>query len=557
MFSRKLLLTGLLFLITGFVSCTKKIDENVLAQIKDYSIDQVHFENAFKEYYYRTGRAIRPSNSTKLTILNAKFNNYVLATYAEDLELDKTEEAVQKREEIRRKVLNDEFLDQIILSDIQVNDQELTEYFIRFNTTLKASHLYAPDLKSAKNLSQRIKNGESFENLAKEVFQTAYLANNGGDIGRFTTDEMDIAFEEAAFEMRVGEISDPVPTAQGFSIIKLTDRFTKPILTKTEFANKKDQIESYVYNKKRELKTRQHLYDFAKELNINEEAFDWLWNYMNENYSEAISKSPEFLTNLSRDNNLASNNNFEFSLNDFADEYRFTPLSQINDIEGKEGFRAFIKGTALRSYLLKGAIKAGIHKQPLVQESIQETYLIFLAGKATEFLKETIKNTDAELKQTYIENKELFYKPLQVNLSRIVVDSESKAREVVEKFALGYDFIELVREYTILNEDLMTDGELGFETLHKYGSNGPDIAKIKIGELSKPINYMGNEYTVYKMNERDEARSLSFEEARESVDKFLTKKKLELLKASTIEDVKNEHNALIDIEKLNQFTIQI
>ena len=54
-----------------------------------------------------------------------------------------------------------------------------------------------------------------------------------------------------------------------------------------------------------------------------------------------------------------------------------------------------------------------------------------------------------------------------------------------------------------------------------------------------------------------EGRSLSFEEARESVDVLLTKKKLKLLKDNTIEDVKEKHNALIDIEKLNQVTIQI
>lgn len=557
MYINKILLIFLLALSMGALSCNNEVEEDILAQINDYSIDEIHFENAFKEYYYRTGQAITPSKSTKLSVLNAQFDNYVLATHAEDLGLDETERALQKREEIRRRVLNEEFLNQVILGDIKVTEKELTEYFVRFNTTLKASHLFAHDLESANELYRRLQNGETFEALAKEVFGTPYLANNGGDIGRFTTDEMDIAFEEAAFDLKIGEISKPVPTAQGFSIIKLTDRFTKPILTRTEFANKRAQIESYVYKKKKELATREHLYEFESSLSINEEAFEWLWNYMNENYSSAISKDPEFINNLSSDKQLAAFNDFEFDLSNFANEFRYSPLSQINAIEGKEGLRTFIVGVALRAYLLDGAIKSDIDDQKLVQESIDETYYIFLAAEAIEYLKNSIENTEEELKKTFSQNRDRFYKPLQVNLSRIVVNSESEAREVINKYGLGLEFISLVREYTVLNEDLMTDGELGFETLRKYGSKGPEIAKLEVGELSAPINYMGDEFTIYRMNEKIEGRSLSFEEARESVNIFLTNKKLKQLKESTIEDVKKKHNALINIEKLNQFTIQI
>ena len=104
MHSNKILFTILLIFSMGMLSCVNNNDENVLARINNYSIDQVHFENAFKEYYYRTGQAISPNNSTKLSVLNAEFDNYVLATYAEDFDLDKTEEALQ------RKRLNEECL---------------------------------------------------------------------------------------------------------------------------------------------------------------------------------------------------------------------------------------------------------------------------------------------------------------------------------------------------------------------------------------------------------------------------------------------------------------
>lgn len=549
----------IILLLTAMValSCQQNEKDNVLAQINDYSVTETHFVNAFKEYYYRTGKAITPNKSTKLSVLNARFDNYVLATYAEDEGIDETEEAFQKKGEFRRRVLNEEYLNQVLLNDIKVTEAELTEYFVRFNTTLRASHLYAPDKETADALYARLQNGETFNELAKEVFGTPYLANNGGDIGRFTTDEMDIAFEEAAFELTIGEISKPVPTAQGYSIIKLTDRFTKPILTRNEFANRKDQIQSYVYKKKKELATRNQLYTFRTNLLIDESRFDALWESMNDNYESAISKNPEFLNNISSDQELARYQDFVFTMSDFATEYRFTPMEQINAIEGKKKFRDFVIGTALRAYLLDGAVEHGLEEQPLVKESIDETFYVYLASEAVEHLKNSITNTDAELRKAFNENRERFYRPLEVSLSRIVVESEEIANEVIEKYNIGNSFKSLVNEYTILNEDLMTEGNLGFETLRKYGSQGTELAKLSVGEISKPFQYHANEYIVYRMDDRREGRSMNFEEAKEFVHAFLTQQKLKVLKERTIKDVKQKHNAIVNIEQLNKLTIQI
>ena len=50
---------------------------------------------------------------------------------------------------------------------------------------------------------------------------------------------------------------------------------------------------------------------------------------------------------------------------------------------------------------------------------------------------------------------------------------------------------------------------------------------------------------------------MNFEEARDQVNNFLTTRKLKSLRASTIEDVKKKHNAVIDTQKLKELTIQI
>ncbi len=74
----------------------------------------------------------------------------------------------------------------------------------------------------AEALVLRIRNGESFELLAKESSDDIGSANDGGDLGFLARDMMmDAAFADAAFALSVGDVSEPVRTAYGFHIIKL------------------------------------------------------------------------------------------------------------------------------------------------------------------------------------------------------------------------------------------------------------------------------------------------------------------------------------------------
>jgi len=75
----------------------------------------------------------------------------------------------------------------------------------------------------AQELLDRIHKGEDFSKLAKEYSDDPGSAAHGGDLGFFGRGIMDKAFEEAAFSLHKGEVSDLVESAFGFHIIKLTD----------------------------------------------------------------------------------------------------------------------------------------------------------------------------------------------------------------------------------------------------------------------------------------------------------------------------------------------
>lgn len=532
--------------------------EDVLAQIGDLYVSTTHFENAFREYYYRTGQVISPDERTKTAILNSEFNTYVLSVHAVDLGLDQTEYSKNKLESIKRRVITEEYLNQQILASIEVEEKDLLEYYVRFNSSLRASHIYARTKELADEYYNRIQAGELFEELAREAFENPYLSENGGDIGRFTTDELDIAFENAAFALDVGEISKPIQTVQGYSIIKLTDRVVKPILTEFDFAQKKDQIRSYVRKKKNEIATREHLSKFIDEVKLDETTVENLWNEFDENYELMLSKDVEFISIISSSNGvLASFDSFEFTGSEFVEEYMASSDQVISNINDRASFDQFLLGVTYRSYLIEKAEEAAIDTQELVQESINETYHHFLADEVMYTIESGIMNTPAEMYTSYQENQNNYYKPLQVNLKRIVLDSEERANQILDLIKKGDSFSELVDTYTIKSEDRFTNGELGFESIKNYGFSGNEIALLEVGDVSGVIQYSAGEFHIYECLGREESKPLSFAEAQAQVNDFLTKKKVREIKAETIEMVKEKHNAVINTAKLKELIIQI
>ncbi len=90
-------------------------------------------------------------------------------------------------------------------------------------TLVKASHLLVATEEEAKKLKEEILSGKPFADAAAEVSMCPSGAN-GGDLGYFGRGQMVKEFEDAAFSMNVGEVSDPIKTQFGWHLIYLTDK---------------------------------------------------------------------------------------------------------------------------------------------------------------------------------------------------------------------------------------------------------------------------------------------------------------------------------------------
>jgi len=85
---------------------------------------------------------------------------------------------------------------------------------------IKCLHILVKKNSEALMVLERLKNGESFTNLAKELSIDKASGKRGGDLGFFRKGMMVKPFEDVAFRLEKGQISEPVKTEFGYHIIK-------------------------------------------------------------------------------------------------------------------------------------------------------------------------------------------------------------------------------------------------------------------------------------------------------------------------------------------------
>ena len=153
----------------------------------------------------------------------------------------------------------------------KISDEEIKKYYEDnknefYKDEVKASHILISTLdennkelsaekkkeakKKAEDVLKKAKAGDEFAALAKEYSDDKGSGSEGGDLGFFGKGKMVPEFEEAAFSLKVGEISEIVESQFGYHIIKVTDKVdeqlpledVKETIQKTLLAQKYTEI---------------------------------------------------------------------------------------------------------------------------------------------------------------------------------------------------------------------------------------------------------------------------------------------------------------------------
>lgn len=288
------------------------------------------------------------------------------------------------------------------------------------NEGIRASHILIQDKKDstgkvidsmatynkAVEVLARIKKGDDFTVVAKEVSEDPGSKDKGGDLGFFDRRRMVQAFDSVAFLLKKDQVSDLVRTPYGWHIIKVTE--IKPYLAfdkqkETLIADfKKGPVFKTEYAKFIE-KTKKE-YKFA----IKEDGLQFMSSKIDPNNSVSTINMDSVFTPEDRTKVIATYEGGDVKLLDVIN-YLGKNREYAASLANRETLEKIINGAADLPILYKYALKKGVEKDPKYIEQLTEYEDGLLSFKVDqEELWRNIKITPEDLQGYYQSNLSLY-----------------------------------------------------------------------------------------------------------------------------------------------------
>jgi foldase protein PrsA len=132
--------------------------------------------------------------------------------------------------EVEKQIIVEKLYQQIVAGQT-VTDEEIQKYYQENQSQylvpmqIRARHILVATEEEAKTILNELKAGADFAQLALDKSIDPSAKQNQGDLGFFAEDASFVPeFKDAAFKLKVGEISAPIKTEYGYHIIKVEEQ---------------------------------------------------------------------------------------------------------------------------------------------------------------------------------------------------------------------------------------------------------------------------------------------------------------------------------------------
>lgn len=183
-----------------------------------------------------------PAESRRRVLLEYLIEAHLFADEANKDQLTSGKDFENRLAYYKLRAMRDAFYEKKVrggVSDAQAKaayDEQIGK--LKPEAEVHARHILVKTEEEAKDLVKQLKAGADFNELAKKSSDSSN-AHSGGDLGYFSRGQMVKSFEDAAFALEPGQVSDPVKSEFGWHVIKVEDKRNRPV---PSFDEVKDQI---------------------------------------------------------------------------------------------------------------------------------------------------------------------------------------------------------------------------------------------------------------------------------------------------------------------------
>ncbi|MFP3948272.1 MAG: peptidylprolyl isomerase [Gemmatimonadota bacterium] len=365
-----LLLAGLLGL-TGLTGCEAGPPGDVVAEAGDYTLTVDEAVSLLQ-----TGQGI-PDNEEVVRLVADLWVDYTLL--AELYQQDSTFQTFDVSTLVSTQLDQDLLLayrDSMVEADTVFTDEELRAAFDRADqgVQLRARHILLSYPENAteeqrdsvealaREIRQRVAAEEDFAALASEYSDDPGSAARGGDLGTFGRGRMVPSFEEAAFDLAEGEVSEPVESPYGLHIIQVQERITQ------DFEGSRERFEQE--QRARATFEAESVFIAGLEdeagLELQDDAIE---------ITRALAAEPgELPSGADRDDPLVSYQDGALTVGEYQDFIRTRPASERSQIEGAtaQQIEGAIMNLSRRDLLLQRARESGMELSQARGDTLRE-----------------------------------------------------------------------------------------------------------------------------------------------------------------------------------------
>ncbi len=495
-----------------------------VARVGDLVVSADEFRAALKLQFPTQGDFKSVESDRKRKVLDKLIEKKLKVNAAYDLGLENDPEVTAAVRMRKAEAVSNRFFETNVV-DKFVSAEDVAEFQQRRGTELRVTHLLigfdgsgtaatrtkAEAQKLAGELHEQIMKGTDFTQLIEKYSDDRSAESNKGDLGYFTWGTMTPRFQDAAWQLKVGEYSKPVETEYGYHILRLDDRRETPNFIAADDAETLQRVKGYLYKSNADSGTAMwnRLLDDMRSrhhFEVDLEAINEISKLINERMKNSDKPDLSMFSDEEKERAFARWDEGKVSLNSLTERYLTNIDRVLGTMRDAKKMEREVQNQALLEMVMLEAEKQNIDQDEMVLASVQsyeENRLELLAERKE--VNEKILITDEAVKEYYDNNQNNFRKPAEIEFWEIFVKDEERAQRVFKEAKKGQRaFSDLARQYSSDSYYGPRGGYVGFRTVTSRG----DVSRAAFeagpgGKIAGPIKYR-NGYAIIKTGQKNE-----------------------------------------------------
>jgi len=490
-----------------------KSDGKVIARVGNHDITVQEFNDLIGGAN-RNYQSAESEFDQKAKELDSLINQRLLVQEAYNRGMDKSEALTSAVLANKDKFLLDVLYQREVKDKISVSEAAVKDYYDKLANKIRLSHILVANIDTAQSLVTRLSQGANFEQLAYDYSADPNAKRNRGDLGYMLWGGMATLpeFEDAAFNLQVGEVSPPIKTRYGYHLIKVVE--IQPNEARGDFAARRSALERSLKSALEARTMVKYLQEMMDRypITVDTTTLSYLARKRNDMYP------PEVLAGLPKgdfddqqlDRNekelvVATWEGGQISVMDYLTNVRKLPVQTRPSLEIFDSVKTIVFQIKLPDILAYEANKKGVENDDQYKRKVTLFRDLTMADMVkTDSIMKTNPPTEAELRAYYDAHPEEFTDEPRIHIYEIQLSDELLARNLAKSIRSLDAFKKKSMEVNERAGRKEAGGDLSYIIRRWYPEIFDAAYKTPVGEVGGPVVAAGKYSIFYVVDKIDQ-----------------------------------------------------